>query len=86
MLTLTVVKFNLFAITSGLKDVSPTKVGSRKFIYTIKKRYFSYLRENYIVTCIPIASQRFRKHIPAKDTHAIEGHPLLGNGPANTHR
>jgi hypothetical protein len=31
---------------------------------------FSYLREKYIVTCIPIARQRLCKHISAKHTHA----------------
>jgi hypothetical protein len=35
------------------------------------------------VTCIPIAKQRLGKHIPAKRTHATEGHPLLGNRPVN---
>jgi hypothetical protein len=38
----------------------------------------------YIATCIPIAKQRFGKHIPAKITHATEGRLLLDNGAANT--
>jgi hypothetical protein len=38
------------------------------------------LKENN-VTCIPIARQRVDKHKPS----TIEGHPLLGNGPVNTH-
>jgi hypothetical protein len=34
--------------------------------------------------CIPIAKQRFGKHIPAKRMRATERRPLLGNGPVNT--
>jgi hypothetical protein len=38
----------------------------------------------YIVTYMPIARQRHVKHIPVKRTYAIEGRPLLRNGPVNT--
>jgi hypothetical protein len=38
----------------------------------------------YIMTCIPIASQRLGKHIPAKRMRATEEYPLLSNGPLDT--
>jgi hypothetical protein len=38
-----------------------------------------------IVTRITIARQPVGKHIPATQAQATIGHPLLGNGPVNTH-
>jgi hypothetical protein len=38
-----------------------------------------------IVTHMPIARQRFGKHIPEITLSTIEGYILLGNGPINTH-
>jgi hypothetical protein len=38
-----------------------------------------------IVTHMPIARQRFNKHIPETYTLNKEGRPLLGNGRINTH-
>jgi hypothetical protein len=38
------------------------------------------------VTCMTIARERVGKQIPATQAHVtIEGHSLLGNGPANMH-
>jgi hypothetical protein len=38
----------------------------------------------HTVMCIPIATQRLGKHIPAIHVQAtIEGHPLLGNRAVN---
>jgi hypothetical protein len=37
------------------------------------------------VTCIRIARKRVGRHIPATHMNATIGHPLLGNGPVNTH-
>jgi hypothetical protein len=38
-----------------------------------------------VVTHMLIARQRLGKHIPEVTLSTIEGHPLLGNGPINTH-
>jgi hypothetical protein len=38
-----------------------------------------------IVTHMPIARQRLGKHIPEITFSTIQGHPLRGNGPINTH-
>jgi hypothetical protein len=42
-------------------------------------------KRQHIVTYMPIARQRFGKHIPEVTLSTIEGHPLLGNEPLNTH-
>jgi hypothetical protein len=39
----------------------------------------------HIVTYMTTAKQRLGKHIPEVTFATIEGHPLLGNGPINTH-
>jgi hypothetical protein len=39
----------------------------------------------YIMTFIPTAKQRVGKHVSATRAHATIEHPVLGNGPANTH-
>jgi hypothetical protein len=39
---------------------------------------------NNIMTCIPIASKRLDKHIPAVHTHMTIRQPLLGKGLVNT--
>jgi hypothetical protein len=39
----------------------------------------------HIVTYMTIVRQRLGKHFPQVTLSTIEGQPLLGNGPINTH-
>jgi hypothetical protein len=45
---------------------------------------FSMTFDRNIVTHMPIARKRLGKHIPEVRL-STTGHPLLGNGPINTH-
>lgn len=41
---------------------------------------------DYIVICLHIARQRLVEYILTTHIHVeVEGHPLFGNGPVNTH-
>jgi hypothetical protein len=76
---------------AGLEEKSLTSVGKRNpAVQSVARRYTDWAMPaqvaNNNVTCIPIARQRLYKHVPAKQMHATEGHPLLGNGPVNTHQ
>jgi hypothetical protein len=55
-------------------------------IYVRQKINIVFKLVIYTVTCIPIASQRVGKYIPATKAHTmLERHPLLGDGLANMH-
>jgi hypothetical protein len=44
-----------------------------------RHRVFKWYKKVHILTCIPIAIQRLRRHVPAKPKHAV-GRLLLRNG------